>query len=161
MKIRKPLILAPLLLLFALPTTYSQIQKQPDTAAPTPKIGVIKKPLTDGCGCTLQLPEDYRKHNERAVFLNDVGDIIQMNIDGKDVRLKLISESPQLKKEKVGSRRQEVYSAGKDRVEIEFVTTKLCPTKDESCEATWYSATITVIRGKQSHQIKALGICGC
>lgn len=161
MKIRKTTTLAPLVLLFALTTTYGQAQKQPSVAALDPKIGVIKKALTDGCGCTLQLPEDYRKHNERAVFLHDFSDIIQMNIDGKDVRLKLISESPQPKKEKVGNHRKEVYSAGRDRVEIEYVTTKVCPPKDESCEAIWYSATITVIRGKQSHQVKTQGLCGC
>ncbi len=161
MKIRKTSLLAPVFLLIALTTANGQAQKQSTAATSAPKIGVIKKPLTDGCSCTLQLPEDYRKHNERAVFLHDFSDIIQMNIDGKDVRLKLVSESPQPKKEKVGNRRKEVYSAGKDRVEIEYVTTKVCPPKDESCEVTWYSATITVIRGKESQQIKALGTCGC
>lgn len=164
MKARNTTLLAPLILLFALTLTHSQTPKQPNVTAADPKIGVIKKPLADGCGCTLQLPEDYRKHNERAVFLHDYSDTVQMNIDGKDVRLKLISESPEPQKVKVGSRRKEIYSAGKDRIEIEYVVTKTCPSKDDRddwCEATWYSATITVIRGKQSQQIKALGLCGC
>jgi len=149
------------ILLLASVVTDGQTQTAPQDAASAPKIGIIKKPLSDGCGCTLQLPEDYRKHNERAVFLSDFGDMIQMNIDGKDVRLKLISESPPSSKEKVGSHRKEIYRVGKDKVEIDYVVTKVCPPRDEGCEVTWYSATITVIRGRQSQQVKALGICGC
>lgn len=164
MRMQNTFTLASLMLLFALTIVYGQAQKQTSSVASAPKIGVIKKPLIDGCGCTLQLPEDYRKHNERAIFLHDYSDTVQMNIDGKDVRLKLISESPKPQKVKVGSRRKEIYSVGKDRIEIEYVVTKVCPSKDDRddwCEATWYSATITVIRDKQSQQIKALGLCGC
>ncbi|MEW6210494.1 MAG: hypothetical protein AB1631_19160 [Acidobacteriota bacterium] len=124
-----------------------------------PKIGVIKKPALEGCGCSLQFPSDYRKHNDRYVFLSDLDDVAQMNIDGEDVLLKLVSKTES--KGRIGSRHSETYAAEGTKVRVNFVVTKLCDPKDEGCEVTWYSAIIAVNINGKTQKMKVTGVCGC
>jgi hypothetical protein len=137
------------------------------TKEPEPlKIGVIKEPYVDGCGCYFQLPEDSEKRVAGYVFLVDIVEAqgtAQMNIDGKDVILKLVksNEKVGLKETKVGSTHSEFYKSGEVEVGIEYVVTGVCEPEDESCESTAYSATITVTRNGVYQKIKASGSCGC
>ncbi len=131
------------------------------TEQKTPKIGTIKKSLVDGCACSLQLPSDYQRRKQDFVFLSDFADIVQMNIDGQDIKLKLVKETKAKGKAKVGNRHSEAYISGQTRVRIDWLVTEVCDPKDESCEVTWYSAVITVNRSGQIQKVKALGMCGC
>ncbi len=153
--------LAALFILF----TLFPIGGRPQTPSPSvpsvPLIGVIKKALPEECGCLLQLSPDYRKHNRRAIFRSDFSDKAWMNLDGKDLELSLVSPPASGRRERVGARRNEIYKSGSYKIEIQYVTTRICPPKDESCEAVWYSAMITVTKNGLSGKIKTIGLCGC
>lgn len=124
-------------------------------------IGVIKKPLSDGCGCYLQLPQDSKLKNERYVFLADVDGSAQINVNGQDITLKQVTNNLPQESLKVGAKWSEVYESGKTKVEVEYVVKKVCDPNDEACEVTHYSATITVTHDKAVRKVNATGLCGC
>src|SRR5215510_523310 len=78
-------------------------------AASTPddrlKVGVIKDPFLLGCGCFLKFPDDFRLENDSDIFVADLDDGAQMNIDEKDIILKLVRREDPKGKIKVGSTR--------------------------------------------------------
>jgi hypothetical protein len=113
-----------------------------------------------GGGCKLQLPSDYKKNNDRSVFLSDDDDRAVMNIDGADVRLSLESfEQVKAKREK-GRRFVHRYRGDGLAVRVDFTVTKACDPKDVSCAATWFNAEITVIRESLKRAINVRGTCG-
>jgi hypothetical protein len=149
----------------------STIELSESRATPAPtapikalKIGIVKEPFVDGCGCYFRFSDDYNQGNRSYVFLADIiekeGDA-QMNIDGTDVRLKLVKRVETEGETKIGSTRKEFYKSGDIEVGIEYVVTKACEPNDGSCESTDYSATITVTRNGVYQKIIALGDCGC
>jgi hypothetical protein len=131
------------------------------TGQKPPQIGTIKKMLADGCGCSLQSPSDHQKHNQRFLFLSDFGDIVQMNIDDVDRRLKLANSTKGKGKPVVGNRHSETYISGETKVKIDWTVSEVCDPQDESCEVTWYSAVITVNRSGRIGKVTARGMCGC
>lgn len=126
-----------------------------------PQIGAIKKMLVKGCGCSLQSNSDYEKRRQQFLFLSDSGDIVQMNIDGEDIRLKLVKGMKGKGKPRVGNHHSETYIAGQTTVTIDWTVSEVCDPQDESCEVTFYTAVITVNRGGQIEKVKARGMCGC
>jgi hypothetical protein len=151
--IAKKIILLLIIPLIAGPST--------TTARGSLTVGLIKKPFLDGCGCYLQFPSDYKRNNERYIFLGDLDKNAQMNIDGKDLTLKLVSRREPRGATTVGSRWSEVYTSEETKVRIEYVVRRLCDPTDEGCEVTWYSARITITRNGVVRKVKALGVCGC
>lgn len=137
----------------------------PSTLAQSIKIGTIKqKNLPHECGCTLWMLSDYRPANQiakrRVVFFSELTDYRIMNFDGKDVRLELDRESPHTK-ERAGSHSWQEYKRGEIKVRIDFVATKVCPARDESCELIYYNANIRIARGVHKTLARAKGFCGC
>jgi hypothetical protein len=126
-----------------------------------PAIGAIEKPLIDGCGCSLRLPSDYEKENKRYLFLSDFSGVAQMNLDGKDLKIKVVKETRQKGKPRVGEHHTETYIADQYKIVIDWRVKEVCAPKDEGCEVIWYSAVITVSRGNQTQKVNALGLCGC
>ena len=125
------------------------------------KISVLKnRDSFDGAGCSLQISVDYKKHNERYVFLSDYEDNAVMNIDGKDTNLKLVSRREPKGDPKKGDRSTWNYSAKGTTVRVDFVVTGVCDPNDESCEVTYYDVTIAVTRGNDKQVVKAKGLCG-
>lgn len=124
-------------------------------------VGVIKKPILDGCGCVLQLPQDYNRKNKRYVFLADVDGTAQININGQDITLKQVTNNLPQESLKVGAKWTEDYTAAKTKVQVEYVVKKVCDPDDEGCEVTHYSATITVTRDGVARKVNASGLCGC
>jgi hypothetical protein len=128
----------------------------------TPKVGIIKEPFLDGCGCYFKFPDDSTKEVKGYVFLAEIIDEgAQMNIDGKDVMLKFVRRVDPAGETKVGSARNEFYKSEDTEVGVEYVVRQLCDPDNEACESIQYSATITVTRNGISRKIKALGECGC
>ena len=131
----------------------------------SPRIGRIGRLFNDGCGCTLQLPALRRRDDADApaVFESDLGDRAQMNIDGRDVMLRLVRRRERVggAEPRVGERSFEEYEGGGARVKMNFTTTKVCPPGDESCEVLSYSAVIAVTKGGRTRTVKASGQCGC
>jgi hypothetical protein len=84
-----------------------------------------------------------------------------MNINGRDVRLKLVSTSNTTEgRGKVGDRWVATYKSGKMVVKITRVTTFVCPIGDQECEVTRYAVTIKVRNGDRQETVKATGECG-
>jgi hypothetical protein len=85
-----------------------------------------------------------------------------MNIDGSDVKLKLISSSePSGGVRRKGERFSRNYVSGGVRVRMDFVTASVCAPNDEGCESTNYDVTVSVRIGGRRQTVKAVGGCGC
>jgi hypothetical protein len=125
------------------------------------RIGIVRNAadFQEG-GCTLQFATDSARHNQRNVFLSDLGDSAVMNIDGKDVKLGLVRRQERKGEPKKGDRSTCSYAAKGITVRVDFVVTGLCDPNDESCEVVYYDATITVARGDGKRAIKVKGMCG-
>lgn len=147
----------------------SSLTATPDlgiSAAPEINIGTIKKKdLPHECGCSLWNPKDYVRANwdanRKVVFFSELTDYGLINIDGQDVRLQFVEASPPPAKAKVGQPSWQKFKAERLEVRIDFVATKVCGARDESCERTHYNATITATRGRQTNLVKTKGFCGC
>ena len=115
-----------------------------------------------GCGCYFQFPKEDPNSN-RYVFSEDFSeDPPLMNIDGENVRLKLVSSSePSDGVSKKGQKFSRNYVSGDIRVRMDLVTTSVCAPNDESCESTGYDVMITVSKGLRKQTVKAVGGCGC
>jgi hypothetical protein len=139
-----------------------------EQAHPNPiKIGIVRKE-PDGANCSLQLPADFKKQNERSVFnsgyenSSDDCECAFMNIDGRTIKLKRInSKWPPGGDDKVGNRGVQVYAAGDIRVHVNYTVTHVCGPRDgEDCESTEFSATIIVTRPGASTTLDVRGSCG-
>lgn len=134
--------------------------------SPNPiKIDSIKnRNLPDDCGCALWSLKDFNLKNIRArknaSFWSVIDDYAVMNLDGKEIKLKFVEASPR-ETSKVGARSWEKFQSDNYEARIDFVATKVCNPRDESCETTSYNATITVKRGGQASTLKTKGHCGC
>ena len=140
-------------------------KEQSPTPAPeaAPKIGIIRDPnFRDECGFYLQLAEDYKSQNEKYVFDGDLGESGQMNIDGRDVDLKMVDSDEPDRALKVGEHFGKTYTGGNLNVRIDFVVTGLCDPRVEGCEVIYYcDATITVDHNGAKQQVKTRGLGGC
>jgi hypothetical protein len=140
-------------------------KEQSPTQAPeaAPKIGIIRDPkFRDECGFYLQLAEDYKSHNEKYIFDGDLEESGQMNIDGRDVDLKIVDSDEPDRELRVGEHFSKTYTGGNLNVWIDFVVAGLCDPKDEGCEVIYYcDATITLDRNGAKQQVKTRGLGGC
>jgi hypothetical protein len=128
-------------------------------SAKPPRIGIVQNPDEfDGAGCRLQLPSDYKKGNDRTVFVSNVDEEAIMNIDGTDVRMYRVSVDAVGTMK--GSHAVERYRKDDIEADVDFVVTKRCHPDDENCEVTWFNAVITVKRGQLMRKLSTKGICG-
>jgi hypothetical protein len=163
------LFLAPLFYSFALDVEASPkqtaIPKQTNATGPaTQLVGNIKNySVVDGCGCYFQFPaEEKKQQSNRYILMADIDeDDAWMNIDGRDVKLRLIKRTNPAGKERKGSRSSRKYTAKGITVQVDRIATSVCAPSDESCEFTGYSATITVTKGNRKQVVKTSGGCGC
>jgi len=144
---------------------------QPSVAAAAPTaitddtmVGIIKNSdVMQGCGCYFNPATETNRGSTRYVFLAslEAGQNAWMNIDGKDVKLRLIKSVDPKGQIKVGKRSTGQYASGDIVVNVEKVVTGVCPPKDEDCEVTDYEATISITKGNRAQTAKAKGGCGC
>jgi hypothetical protein len=119
--------------------------------------------IADGCGCYFQ----YRgtpKNEQYYLFFSSIEDAEKaawMNIEGRDVKLKLTRKRDPTGRMRVGSKSTRRYVAGDISVEATYIATKVCERDDEACESTDYSATFAVRKGIRVQVVKAVGGCGC
>ena len=116
-------------------------------------IGSIKREhVSDGCGCTYTFKDDRK----RTVYSDDFDQNVWMNIDGRDVKLKKVSEVSVPKGEvKKGQRTTATYVAPGLRVKVETVVGK------DYGEGHDYSGTITVMKSGAQQTVRVVGSCGC
>ena len=157
---RQRLVLAILLIIIVMPADLRSQSKAPP-ATPL-KLGIVKDDSSfDGCGCSLYLNRrDEKTH--RAVFLADFAENAAINVNGKDLRLRLTASSSEKNDHaKVGDRSWEIYRAGATTLRVDYTVTKICDPNDESCEVLYYRTTLTLIHQGQRTSIKTTGLCGC
>ncbi|MCM3872669.1 MAG: hypothetical protein ND895_18465 [Pyrinomonadaceae bacterium] len=125
-------------------------------------VGNVSNDTTsDGCGCYFKLRGTPR-NVERYVFSSPMDESAWMNIDGRDVALKLVKETARIgKREGVGSQSTEKYVSGDITVTATYIVTRVCAPNDEDCESTDFNATFVVRKGPKSQIVKAVGGCGC
>lgn len=135
----------------------------PAKAPLPPRVANLKDAsVVEGCGCYFQFPAEWkRKQSDKYVFMEGIDDEgAWMNIDGKDVNLKLAG-STNKSVFAVGARSSKRYKANGVAVRINLVVTRVCQPGDEQCESTDYDATFTVTKAGRRRVIKAKGVCGC
>src|SRR5262249_17925193 len=140
--LRKKLIFALLALLlpFSLTITAQGQSPQEKTAAQKTTvnnlIGTLKNgTIVDGCSCSLQTPKDYKNpSSNRYILLSDIDEKeAYINLDGKDVKLKLVSRVDYKGKARVDKKFSRKYTAGNVTLFVEYVITSVCAPKDEEC----------------------------
>ncbi|MEP6708348.1 MAG: hypothetical protein ABJC05_12555 [Pyrinomonadaceae bacterium] len=128
------------------------------------KIGFIKdRSLPEGCSCTFSTPSQRRRTDPQYLFVSDIEDeekTAWLNIDGRDVELKLLS-SRNPRTERVGSRSTRIYAGAGLKVVATYITTWLCPPKDEACEVTRYDGVFKVTKAGTTRTLRLKGDCGC
>ena len=121
------------------------------------------KNLVDGCGCEFQFRGTGRNSGKYmfAESIESKSSSPWMNIDGRDVVLRVIKDWKPGVKERVGSRSVRTFAAAGISVSATFIATRVCADKDESCESSDYNATFVVKKGGRVETVKAFGTCGC
>jgi hypothetical protein len=137
--------------------------KERTPAAAKSMIGnIADKNAPDGCGCSFSLPAEERKRSPRYAFASDLDEKdAWMNIDGQDVKLRLVQSTGSQERAKMGSRLTRTYAAAGIKVLAVYVTTRICKPDDESCESTDYRASFTVKKGGRQQTVRLKGSCGC
>ncbi|MGI8918759.1 MAG: hypothetical protein ACR2H6_09160 [Pyrinomonadaceae bacterium] len=113
----------------------------------------------DGCGCFFKF-RGTRKNSPKVMFAEFGQNNAWMNIDGRDVQLKLVKEI-RGERERVGSNWTRTIAVRDISVTSTYVATRVCAPNDETCESTDYDATFVVKKGRRSQTVRAFGWCGC
>lgn len=116
-------------------------------------IGYIQKEhLADGCGCTYF----FKGKATRAIYSDNFDKEIWMNIDGQDVKLKLVSSVSTPKGEaRRGQRITSRYVAPDIKVRMDIVIGK------DYGDGRDRAGTITVIKSAREQTVQIVGFCGC
>ncbi len=116
-------------------------------------IGPIKREhISDGCGCTYTFKDD----RNRTIYSDDFDQNVWMNIDGRDVKVKKVSEVSVPKGEvRKGQRTTATYIVPGLKIKVESVVGK------DYGEGHDYSGTITVTKGSLQQTVRIVGSCGC
>lgn len=126
------------------------------------KIGYITEANTlNECGCSFYLQRDKKQRN---IFSSDLEKIVWMNLDGKDVKLKLVKSTKSEKNERKDGRFYDIYKYDEMTIRIDSHVTWTCESDDpanESCEVSYYDVKITFTKNGQQKTISAKGLCGC
>jgi hypothetical protein len=127
-------------------------------------VGNIKNSSSvDGCGCYSSFTKADSNASRHIFFASGEGNGEEalMNINGRDVKLPLVSETNPKGKVKLGSRYTSRYQSGDTTVDVVKIVTWLCPPNDESCEVARFRVTLTIKKGNRSQVVQAVGECGC
>jgi hypothetical protein len=129
------------------------------SAQPKLRLGYVKDHDV-GCGSAFSL-NATDMGNRRYIFAQDMDDPPYINLNGKNLQLRLTSYSKPKGKEKVGDQSWETYAAGDVKVRIDYIVTKVCTPRDRICETTYLDATMTVSHQTRKTTVKLTGRSGC
>ena len=125
------------------------------------RVGLIKDSrLFHEGGCSMQLPNDWNRHNDNYIFISDFDNRGFINIDGKDFTLRQESADEGQGRLHIGKREKYVFRGEGVEVVADYVVTWICPPANESCEVTHYDGKLTVTRGSEKQTIVVKGLCG-
>jgi hypothetical protein len=145
------------MMLCSLPTSFAQ------TASKRALVGNVKRSGIEGCGCYFRF-RGTSGDVEQYMFVENIEEndkTAWMNIEGRDVQLKLVKERNPGGREVVGSKWTRTFAANNIVASSTYIATRVCDRDDESCESTDYSATFVIKKGRRVQTVKALGTCGC
>jgi hypothetical protein len=151
--------------LLLMPVFFAHTATAQDTrsSGKSPVLGNLKRlHKTYGCDCKFQTLKEARTDPaNKFVFQSDLaGTFAWVNIDGKDLKLKLIYASPATNGVLLGSRSYKKFSAKGISILIRYVVNAVCPEENPDCDATGFIATITVTSSGHRQSLKATGMCG-
>ncbi len=160
------------LLLLALPFSFAYAvpgqtpqEKAAQKTTVTNLIGTLNDAeAVDGCSCYLESRQNAKNSNAiRFIFSAELDEKeAYIKLDGKKIKLKLVSKVDYKGKPRVGKKSSRKYVAGGVIVVVEYVVTSVCDPQDESCEFTGHSGTLTVIKDSRIQKMtKLTGGCGC
>ena len=129
------------------------------SARPKLRIGYVKHHDV-GCGSAFFL-NTTDMENHRYIFSQDVDDPPYINLNGKNLQLRLTASNETKDKKKVGDRWWDTYAAGGVKVRIDYTVTRVCTPQDEMCETTYLNAIMTVSQKSQKTTVKLTGYSGC
>ena len=113
-----------------------------------PRVSTIDNAI-GGAGCTLWLSNSKSK---KTIFFDDaVESNTRMNFDGRDTKLKMVSQRSK------GKNTTTIYTANHLRVEVEIRAIA----KAKYNESPNNTATIVITNNGRSKIVKAIGYCGC
>jgi len=116
----------------------------------------------ESCGCYLRFPSESEKSNRYAFYEDFDNDLVLMNINGRNVKLKLAkSTQPISRSLKLGERFSRWYASGRIKVRLDFITMSVCGPDDEGCESVSFKTDITATDGVRRQLVKTVGGCGC
>ena len=113
-----------------------------------------------GCGCSMS--RNVREERDmKFILVAPMDDATYIQLNGKNIKLRLVAESKRRRIERVGDRAWETYAAEDVTVRVDYMVTRVCGPREEDCEVTNYRATMTITRGNQRLVVKGLASCGC
>jgi hypothetical protein len=120
--------------------------------------------LVDGCGCSFYWPGEENKEGAKNIFSSDFGEMVWMNLNGRDAQLKLIKSTESEQNVKKGGCYYQIYQTGDMIIRIDYHVTWTCEAdmlESESCEVTDYNLKISFSQNGRQKTIRAKGVCGC
>ncbi|HEX8072514.1 MAG TPA: hypothetical protein VF546_21380 [Pyrinomonadaceae bacterium] len=137
------------------------------TPAPTPArlIGpVTNQELARESGCRYAPRGEQSAAPVPYIFISDTVGTVLMNIKGRDVRLRLVSErtARQRRRNRTsrGDRFIHLYRADGATVRLVETVTDACRYGDSLCEFNFLRAVFTVTAGRRREVVRAEGACG-
>lgn len=126
-------------------------------ASPGPVVGLLKdQHAIDGCSWSASSSEV----GKGVIFLGEIDDSrTLMNIDGRDVELKLVREEGKVRS--LGDTLTREFAGPDVKVYATYKVTWVCPKGSESCEVTRFSLTLRVQSQSGEHVVQAKGDVGC
>lgn len=156
-----------------LPFPNTSITNQRSTGSPrvTPvqrsMVGNIsnRNPSFYGCGCYFRFPH-ISQNSQQYIFYSPIEENSSereawMNIDGADIKLRLVASTEPRGRLRIGSRLTRTYIAGDLTVNALYIATRVCMPNGEPCESADFAATFTIKKGGRTQIVRAVGGCGC
>jgi hypothetical protein len=91
----------------------------------------------------------YASGANHLAILSNSSSLGVINIDGRDIELKLIKGNLPDKNFKVGRGGYQIWKGRKTTVRLDYIFTWLCPPKDEHCKVYYYKGTASQHRRKK------------
>jgi hypothetical protein len=156
---KSPLIvLASVLLLFfmqTVPQTKSQIPQKGF------RLGFVNKGFeVDGDSIWLANTKKKDRVDRKAIAILGYGNSGVINIDGRNIKLKLANGDLPDQNFKVGRGGYQVWKGNKTAVRLDYIFTWLCPQKQENCSVYYYKGVLDVNYKGKRRKVNILGFGG-
>ena len=121
-------------------------------------------PLADsdiefGCGCAAYCPVE-KKYDGFMIARWGDEDRIQLRLNGKFLELPQVGSGWGFS-DRLGEPYKQSFRSDSHQLDLNLVTTHVCPEGAEDCEVTWFEGTLTVTSEARHGRLKVWASCGC